>query len=403
MAGRPLRTSRIHPGSPDRLQPPRTATTTAVGAFARLNANRLEGIAVTPTENDVLSAVKPLLDPEIGRTFESLDMLRGASVSGDGKVEVRIELPTPAYPGRERITEAVRKAVATKFPGAGPVDVVYTSKVRGRDTGGPIGLRVHNVIAVGSGKGGVGKSTIAAALAYGLQSYGARVGLMDADVYGPSIPHLLGVAEARPAALEHKTASGESVTRIEPVTAAGLKVISMGFFVKPEQAVVWRGPMLHRAITQFLKDTDWGELDYLIIDMPPGTGDVSLTLSQSVGLAGAVVVCTPQQVALLDAVKAISMFRQVNIPVLGIVENMSGDVFGRGGARSKSEELGVPFLGEVPIEASIRVLGDEGRTAALFESDSAARPHLLHVCEQTAMQIARQLLETPSLPSLEIL
>ena len=145
-----------------------------------------------------------------------------------------------------------------------------------------------------------------------------------------------------------------------------MKVISMGFFVEPEKAVVWRGPMLHRAITQFLQETDWGELDYLIIDMPPGTGDVSLTLSQSVGLAGAVVVCTPQQVALLDAVKAISMFRQVNIPVLGIVENMSGDIFGRGGAKKKAEEMGIPFLGEIPIEAAIRIKGDEGDIAGLF-------------------------------------
>ena len=182
-----------------------------------------------------------------------------------------------------------------------------------------------------------------------------------------------------------------------------VKFISLGFFVEPDKAVVWRGPMLHRAITQFLSQTDWGELDYLVIDMPPGTGDVSLTLSQTVGLAGAVVVCTPQQVALLDAVKAISMFRQVNIPVLGIVENMSGDIFGRGGAKKKAEELGVPFLGEVPIEAAIRVKGDEGAIADLFADDSPARAPLRHVCERTAIEIARQFLETPTMPSLEIL
>ncbi len=358
---------------------------------------------MTLTETEILNALKNVTDPEIGRTLKDLDMLRGATVAGDGSVKVRVELPTPAYPERERITEAIRAALAGSMSGSGPVDVEYSFKVRGRDTGGAIGLRVHNVIAVGSGKGGVGKSTVAATLAYGLQSYGARVGLMDADVYGPSIPHLLGVGEARPSAVEQQGANGETMTRIEPVIANGLKVISMGFFIKPDQAVVWRGPMLHRAITQFLKDTNWGELDYLIIDMPPGTGDVSLTLSQSVGLAGAVVVCTPQQVALLDAVKAVSMFRQVNIPVIGMVENMSGDVFGRGGTRNKAAELGVPFLGEVPIEAQIRMLGDEGRTAALFDEGSPARPFLRHVCEQTAIQIARQLLETPTMPTLEIL
>jgi ATP-binding protein involved in chromosome partitioning len=173
--------------------------------------------------------------------------------------------------------------------------------------------------------------------------------------------------------------------------------------VKPDQAVIWRGPMLHRAITQFLKDTDWGDLDYLIIDLPPGTGDVSLTLSQLLGLAGAIVVCTPQQVALLDAIKAISMFRQVKIPVLGMVENMSGEAFGRGGAQRKAAEVGIPFLGEIPMEPVIRIRGDEGRIASLFADDNPSRPHLIHVCEQAALQIAKSLLETPSLPTLEIL
>jgi ATP-binding protein involved in chromosome partitioning len=177
----------------------------------------------------------------------------------------------------------------------------------------------------------------------------------------------------------------------------------MGFVVKPETAMIWRGPMVHKYLTLFLTQIAWGALDYLVIDLPPGTGDVALTLSQSVGLAGAVVVCTPQQVALLDAVKAISMYRQVKIPILGMVENMSGEIFGRGGTRQKAAELGVPFLGEVPIEADIRIKGDAGKTAALFDEQSPARPHLLHVCEQTAIQVAKQLLETPTMPTLEIL
>jgi ATP-binding protein involved in chromosome partitioning len=225
---------------------------------------------------------------------------------------------------------------------------------------------------------------------------------MDADVYGPSIPHMFGV-HGHPAVTEHQTAQGQPYTRIEPIVADGLKLISMGFFIEPEQAVVWRGPMLHKALTQFLKDTEWGELDYLIIDLPPGTGDVSLTLSQLLGLAGAVIVCTPQQVALLDAVKAISMFRQVKIPVLGIVENMSGEIFGRGGARKKAEEMGIPFLGEVPIEADIRIKGDEGKISGLFNEDSPARAPLLHICERVAIQIAKQLLESPQMPTLEIM
>ena len=355
------------------------------------------------TSTNVLDCVKDILDPEIGRSFDDLKMLSGAVVKDDGSIEVTIDLTTPAYPGRNRLSDAVIAAIKADYPQAGNVVVTFTATVRGKEAGGTIGLNVKNIIAVGSGKGGVGKSTIAAALAFGLKKCGAVVGLMDADVYGPSIPHMLGVAQGRPATKELQTESGQTITRIEPVIAEGVKVISMGFFVEPEKAIVWRGPMLHRAITQFLQETDWGELDYLIIDMPPGTGDVSLTLSQSVGLAGAVVVCTPQQVALLDAVKAINMFRQVNIPVLGMVENMTGEIFGRGGAKQKAEELGVPFLGEIPIEADIRIKGDAGKISELFSEESPARIPLMNMCEQTAIQIAREILETPSMPSLEIL
>ncbi|MBM4076703.1 MAG: Mrp/NBP35 family ATP-binding protein, partial [Planctomycetes bacterium] len=225
---------------------------------------------------------------------------------------------------------------------------------------------------------------------------------MDADVYGPSIPHLVG-AQGMPSVSKHTTSTGEEFDRIEPIEANGLKVMSMGFFVKPEQAVIWRGPMLHKAITQFLKDTNWGELDYLVIDLPPGTGDVALTLSQVIGLAGAIVVCTPQQVALLDAVKAISMYRQVKIPLVGLVENMTGEVFGRGGAQRKADELGIPFLGELPIDAGIRIRGDDGNIASLFSEDNPSRKPLLHICEQAAIQVAKQFLETPRMPTLEII
>jgi ATP-binding protein involved in chromosome partitioning len=357
----------------------------------------------TLTDSDVRDAAQDVIDPEIGRTLGELNMVKRATVDQEEVARLEIELPTPAYPGRERIALAIESALRERTPRTTRVDVQFTSVTRGKSTGGAIGLRAKNVIAVGSGKGGVGKSTIAACLAFGLQSYGAEVGLMDADVYGPSIPHMLGVAAARPAAIEQKTADGQTITRIEPVVSGGVKTISMGYFVEPEKAVIWRGPLLHRAIMQFLKDTDWGELDYLIIDLPPGTGDISLTLSQSVGLAGAVVVCTPQKVALLDAVKAIAMFRQVNIPVLGIVENMSGEIFGRGGARAKAAEMGIPFLGEIPTEPEIRIQGDNGKIAALFDEGNPARGPLLEMCEQTAVQIARQLLETPTMPTLEIL
>ena len=353
------------------------------------------------TEAQVLNAVKGLNDPEIGRNFGDLEMVKGTTVSGNS-VTVQIELPTPAYPKRERIVESIRSAILQKDPSINSVDVKFTAVVRGSMSGGAIGLRAKNVIAVGSGKGGVGKSTVAATLAFGLKSLGCQVGLMDADVYGPSIPHMIGSID-RPSAMKVTTESGEEIERIQPVIVDGLKVISMGYFVKPDQAVIWRGPLLHRAITQFLKDTDWGELDYLIIDLPPGTGDISLTLSQMVGLAGAVVVCTPQQVALLDAIKAISMFKQVKIPLLGIVENMTGEIFGRGGARAKAEELHLPFLGELPIEAGIRVRGDAGQISSLFSEENPSRQPLIHICEQVAIQIAKQLLVAPRMPTLEIL
>ena len=223
---------------------------------------------------------------------------------------------------------------------------------------------------------------------------------MDADVYGPSIPHLLGV-----------TSAPEKVdNRIKPIEASGLKVMSMGFFVPPGEAVVWRGPMLHGAITQFLRDTAWGELDYLIIDMPPGTGDIALTLSQLLPLSGAVVVCTPQDVALLDAVKAVAMFRKVNIPILGMVENMSGfvcpdcgkryDIFGSGGARGAAE-LDIGFLGEVPIQIAIRTSGDEGRTASLFD-DAATSPNLSAICKNLVLRTARGQDHAGPLPVLSV-
>ena len=353
------------------------------------------------TEAEVLQRVRSVKDPEIGRSLGDLDMTRGAAIAGD-TATVKIELPTPAYPRRERISDSIRSAILSAHPDVKTVNVEFTAVVRGKMTGGAIGLRAKNVIAVGSGKGGVGKSTVAASLAFGLKSLGCQVGLMDADVYGPSIPHMIGSID-RPAAMKVTTASGEEIERIQPVSIDGLKVISMGYFLKPDQAVIWRGPLLHRAITQFLKDTDWGDLDYLIIDLPPGTGDVSLTLSQLLGLAGAMVVCTPQQVALLDAVKAISMFNQVKIPLLGIVENMTGEIFGRGGAKAKAEELGLPFLGELPIDAGVRIRGDAGRIASLFSEENPSRDALIHICEQVAIEIAKQLLIAPKMPSLEIL
>jgi ATP-binding protein involved in chromosome partitioning len=353
-------------------------------------------------EAQVRNVLRNVNDPEIGRSLMDLDMVHEVQVGDGNAVTISVQLPTTAYPRRERMTQAIQAVLAAKLPDVGPVEVRFSSKVKGKQSGGAIGLKVQNVIAVGSGKGGVGKSTVAASLAVGLQMSGAKVGLMDADIYGPSIPHLLGVNH-RPEIVEQHGPDGQTIQRIQPIDAHGLKVMSIGFLVGADEPVVVRGPILHRTIQQFLQETAWGELDYLIIDLPPGTGDIALTLSQLVGLAGAVVVCTPQQLALLDAVKAINMFRKVKIPVLGVVENMTGEIFGRGGAKQKAAEMGVPFLGEIPVDARIRVNGDAGKIRESFADDSASRGYLMNVCEQTAIQIAKTLLETPSMPTLEIL
>jgi len=309
----------------------------------------------------VVSALAELADPETGRSVTQMEQVRDVRIA-DGRLSLTLALTTHSAPLWQETRAAAEQLLRGKFPELQQIDVKLAVHPRPAQQIGTIGVTAKSVIAVGSGKGGVGKSTIAACLALGLNRAGSKVGLLDADVYGPSIPHLLGL-RGQP------EREGE---KIKAFDSGGMKVISMGFFVPAGEAVVWRGPMLHGAITQLLRDTAWGDLDYLIIDMPPGTGDIALTLSQLLPLTGAVVVCTPQDVALLDAVKAIAMFRKVNIPILGMVENMSGficpdcnkkyDIFGSGGARRKAEELKVPFLGEVPINISIRENGDAGTT-----------------------------------------
>lgn len=352
------------------------------------------------TELDIRAKLGSLVEPELGLTYDRLGLINTVQIAADA-IKIDVQLPTPAYPGRDRIGDAISTALYSASTDR-KVEVTYSWKVLGKETGGKIGLRIKNVIAVGSGKGGVGKSTTAASLAYGLKHFGAKVGLLDADVYGPSIPHLTG-SKGTPIVKEFELENGQKIQRLEPIESDGMKILSIGFLIRENQAVIWRGPMLHKLLTQFLQETDWGDLDYLIIDLPPGTGDVSLTLSQLLGLAGAVVVCTPQKVALLDAIKAISMFDQVKIPVLGIVENMTGDIFGRGGAKAKAAELGLPFLGEIPIEATIRVRGDDGKISSLVEDDNPARPHLLRMTENVAMQIVKRVVLDAPLPTLEIL
>jgi ATP-binding protein involved in chromosome partitioning len=347
------------------------------------------------SELDVRHQIEALIDPELSRSLGDLRMVKSVE-SIEGSLRVTIELPTTAYPEPERIEREIVELVD------GDVVVDFVRTVRGSNSGGKIGLRIANVICVGSGKGGVGKSSIACGLAFALKASGARVGLMDADVYGPSVPHLLG-ARGEPTIAEQPGPDGEKVQRIQPLEVDGMRLMSMGFHIEEDQAVIWRGPLLHRTLTQFLQATEWGELDYLIIDMPPGTGDVALTLSQLLSISGAVIVCTPQKVALLDAMKAISMFNQVKIPVLGMVENMTGEIFGRGGARDKALELGVPFLGELPADPEVRIRGDAGRISTLIDDDSPVRESLMSISQKVAIEVARQVTSGPGLPDLEIL
>jgi ATP-binding protein involved in chromosome partitioning len=317
-------------------------------------------------QDTIHEALSRLQDPETGRPLGKSNQIDSVEVDA-GRVTCTIRLTTYCWPIKESFVERVSETIRGAYPQATAVEVSIAELDRPPVPIGQIGLQARNVIAVGSGKGGVGKSTLAASIALSLSRAGSKVGLMDADVYGPSIPHLLGLS-GRPEVLNGK---------IRPIYYGQMPVMSMGFLIEPDQAVIWRGPMLHGSISQFLRDTYWGPLDYLIIDMPPGTGDVALTLSQLVPLTGAVVVCTPQQVALLDAVKAIAMFRKVKIPVLGMVENMSGficpdcgkryDIFGHGGAREKAEELDVPFLGEVPLNIQLRQQSDTGNLSEALQ------------------------------------
>ncbi len=328
--------------------------------------------------DEITNLVGQVIDPEINKPLSDLRMI--GEVRADGsKVTVNVELPTPAYPNSERLKSLIDEQISSVLEDGQSLTVNITSRVRGKDAGGRIGLKIHNIIAVGSGKGGVGKSTVAAALACGLHSFGCKVGLMDADVYGPSIPHMLG-ATGQPGATEQQGGDGQKIMRMEPIDVDGLKLMSMGFFIEQGQSVVWRGTMLHKALTQFLKDTQWGELDYLIIDLPPGTGDVQLTLSQKTTLAGAVIVSTPQDVALIDARKAIDMFQKINTPVLGVIENMAtyccpecgheAAIFGHGGAEEEAKKIGAPFLGRLALNLDVRLMSDQGTPIVAAKPDS---------------------------------
>ena len=352
----------------------------------------------------VEAAVADFQDPENGRKALKSKQIRDIQIDGDS-LSLTLALTSWSAPIQDSVRDSLQEKLQAAFPQLQAIEIRSALHERPAMKQGKAGLAVKSVIAVGSGKGGVGKSTVAASLAWGLKRAGCKVGLMDADVYGPSVPHLLGVSEAT-------VAPDGQQQQLKLVDKDGLSVLSIGFLVPKDQAVIWRGPMLHNFLGQTMNGAVWGELDYLIIDMPPGTGDVALSLSQMLPLTGAVVVCTPQDVALLDAVKAVSMFRTLKIPVLGVVENMSGficpdngkryEIFGKGGARETAERMELPFLGDVPIQIPIRENGDAGQIEANFEHPEIAAC-FDGLCFRLVKQIAEQTAAAPPQMQLPVL
>ena len=342
----------------------------------------------------VLEVLRPVQDPELRKSLVDLNMIRNVQIE-DSKVSFTLVLTTPACPLREFIVEDCQKAVK-QLPGVEAVEVEVTAETPQQkslpDRQSVAGVK--NILAISSGKGGVGKSTIAVNVAVALALKGAKVGLLDADIYGPNAPTMLGLAEAK--VIVEQGSGGEV---LEPAFNYGVKMVSMGFLIDPDQPVIWRGPMLNGIIRQFLYQVNWGELDYLIVDMPPGTGDAQLTMAQAVPMAGAVIVTTPQTVSLLDARRGLKMFQQLGVNVLGIVENMSYfippdmpeknyDLFGSGGGEKTSKELDVPLLGCVPLEISLREGGDAGVPIVIAEPDCASAKSLLAIAGQIAAKVS---------------
>jgi ATP-binding protein involved in chromosome partitioning len=353
--------------------------------------------------SDVLDALRPIVDPDFGKSIVELGFVKDVRVEG-AKVSFAIELTTPACPVKEEFERQARERVGA-LPGVAEVAVRLTANTRGRaaQAQGQALPGVRNTIAVASGKGGVGKSTVALNLALALAERGAAVGVMDADVYGPSLPLLTGVS-GRPRAVDQ---------RIYPHEALGLKLMSMGFFLTGDSPVIWRGPMVHGLVRQFLTDVEWGELDYLVVDMPPGTGDAALTLTQQAPLSGALIVTTANDLSLIDARKGLQMFRKVQVPVLGVVENMSYftppdlpdrryRIFGEGGGRRVAAELGVDFLGEIPIDPRIVEGGDRGRPILLDAPDSEAAGVFRALAGAVARKLAVLAARTPPIADANI-
>ncbi|MSO83601.1 MAG: iron-sulfur cluster carrier protein ApbC [Acidobacteria bacterium] len=346
-------------------------------------------MATTPDRESVLAALKVVVDPDLRRDIVSLGFVKNVAVD-NGRVSFTIELTTPACPVKDQMRDQAAAAVRA-LPGVGAVEVQMTASVRSvsaPETGRTPLPGVKNVIAVGAGKGGVGKTTVAVNLALALARCGSRVGILDGDIYGPNVPIMLGL----------QTQLETDGKQIVPAEKYGVQVVSMGFLTQDDAAVIWRGPMLHGAIQQFFRDVAWKDLDYLIVDMPPGTGDVALSLSQTVPVAGAILVTTPQKVSLADTRRAIRMYQKLNIPPIGLVENMSyyacpnchheADIFGHGGGEALATAMEIPFLGRLPVYQPIREGSDTGVPLVVSEPGSPAGRAFVTVAERAAAQLS---------------
>jgi ATP-binding protein involved in chromosome partitioning len=349
------------------------------------------------TQETIFETLKAIQDPDLHKDIVTLGFVKDVKIQG-GSVDFTIELTTPACPVKDQM-KAQAEALVGALPGVTSVMINMTAQVRAR--GGMTSQAIpgiRNVVAVGAGKGGVGKSTTTVNLAIALAMKGARVGVMDADVYGPNIPQMLGI-DMEPGAIELTPDQ-----KMIPPMAHGVKALSIGMLVPKDQAVIWRGPMLHSAVQQFMRDVAWGELDYLLVDLPPGTGDVAISLAQSVGVAGAVVVTTPQGVSVSDVRKAVAMFQKLNIPILGVVENMSyfacphcserTEIFGSGGGAGLAKDLKLNLLGDVPIDTRVRSGGDEGKPVVAAAPESPAALAFSTIASKVAARISMQAMRT---------
>ena len=329
------------------------------------------------TEEAVRAALSTVIEPELHRDLISLNMIRDLQIDGND-VSFTIMLTTPACPLRGKMEQDSRAAL-DQVPGIGSVSINWASNVpQDQRLSQQLGQQFRNAIAVTSGKGGVGKTTVSVNLAISLAKEGARVGLLDADILGPNVPMMMGV-DQMPAPRERK---------MVPAEAFGVRFISMGFLVPPDQPLVWRGPMLHSAIRQLLQDVHWGELDYLVVDLPPGTGDAQLSLAQALPLTGAIVVTQPMEVAAMDALRGLKMFEKLEVPIIGIVENMSGDFFGTGAGERLANEQGVAFLGSVPLDADVRRGGDAGEPIVVRHAGSLAAAAFRELSQKVAARVS---------------